>query len=244
MRVVVLADVHANLVSLDAVLTDARSRGDFEQLWILGDIVGYGPRPNECVGRLKEFRHRALAGNHDRAATGAITTKEFNPYAAAAVAWTADALLPETADYLSALPDIVEAEDFTLVHGSLRDPTWEYVFTADVAAAHLELQKTTYSMVGHTHIPTVVEERAGELPILTALADGESARLEDVRLVLNPGSSGQSRDGDPRVSYAVLDLEERTFTHHRVEYDVATTQKQMREAGLPGYLIDRLARGR
>lgn len=244
MRAVVLADVHANLISLDAVLADARSHGEFDELWILGDIVGYGPRPNECVSRLKEFRHRALAGNHDRAATGVITTKEFNPHAAAAAAWTADNLLPETVDYLAALPDTVQAEDFTLVHGSLRDPIWEYVFTVEVAAAHLELQTTTYSMVGHTHIPTVVEEQKADLPTLRRLSAGERVRLKAARLILNPGSSGQSRDGDPRASYAILDLQARTFTHHRVEYDVGKTQQQMREADLPRYLIDRLALGR
>jgi diadenosine tetraphosphatase ApaH/serine/threonine PP2A family protein phosphatase len=245
MRAAVLADVHANLVSLEAVLTDAAKRGRIDQLWVLGDLVGYGPRPNECVERLRQHSVKAVAGNHDRAATGGIGTGEFNPHAAAAAKWTAAALSPPTIAYLDGLPETIHNDPFMLVHGTLRDPIWEYLYTPVIALAHMRLQRTNYSLVGHTHMPMVVteEEEEGQIE-MRRLGDGETVALGDTRLVLNPGSSGQPRDGDPRACYAILDTDEHTFSHFRVEYDIKATQRQMKEVGLPPYLIERLTAGR
>lgn len=245
MRVVVVADIHSNLVALEAVLTHAETGGPIDQLWVLGDLVGYGPRPNECISRLKEFQHLAVAGNHDKAAIGQITTADFNPYAAAAASWTAETISPDSSTYLTRLPEVTKDDVFTLVHGTLRDPIWEYLYTEDTAAEHLKRQKTTYSFVGHTHVPMVVHESRSKNPIsLARLESGESVALEEERLIINPGSAGQPRDGDPRVCYGVLDTGAATFTQHRIEYDIMETQKQMKAEGLPQYLIERLARGR
>jgi predicted phosphodiesterase len=245
MRVVVIADIHSNLVALEAVLAHAEDRGPIDQLWVLGDLVGYGPRPNECISRLKEYKHLAVAGNHDKAAIGQITTADFNPYAAAAASWTAETISPDSSTYLTRLPEVTKDDVFTLVHGTLRDPIWEYLYTVDVAAEHLKRQKTAYSFVGHTHVPMVVHESRGKNPVsLARLESGESVALEEERLVINPGSAGQPRDGDPRVCYGVLDTGAATFTQYRIEYDIMETQKQMKAEGLPQYLIERLARGR
>jgi diadenosine tetraphosphatase ApaH/serine/threonine PP2A family protein phosphatase len=194
---------------------------------------------------LREHTVKAVAGNHDRAATGGIGTGEFNPHAAAAAKWTAAALAPATISYLDSLPETIHDDPFMLVHGTLRDPIWEYLYTPVIALAHLRLQPTTYSIVGHTHLPMVVTEveREGEIE-MRRLSDGEVVTLGEGRMVLNPGSSGQPRDGDPRACYAILDTEQQTFSHFRVEYDIMATQRQMKEVGLPPYLIERLAAGR
>jgi predicted phosphodiesterase len=245
MRVLVIADIHSNLVALEAVLSHAEKGGAIDQLWVLGDLVGYGPRPNECISRLKEFQHLAVAGNHDKAAIGQITTADFNPYAAAAASWTAETISPDSSTYLTRLPEVTKDDVFTMVHGTLRDPIWEYLYTPEIASEHLKRQRTTYSFVGHTHVPMVVHESRGKQPpAMAPLQDGESVALEDERLIINPGSAGQPRDGDPRVCYGVLDLSQATFTHFRIEYDIVETQKQMKAEGLPQYLIERRARGR
>jgi diadenosine tetraphosphatase ApaH/serine/threonine PP2A family protein phosphatase len=139
---------------------------------------------------------------------------------------------------------VVVEEDFTMVHGSLRWPEWEYLLSADAAAEHLRLQETPYSLVGHSHVPFVVAEEEGSLPTMVPLLDGDALELGEDRLIINPGGVGQPRDGDPRASYAVYDSEARTVTLHRVEYDLEKAQRKIREAGLPPYLAERLAYGR
>ena len=245
MRVVVLGDIHSNLVALDAVLAHAEQGGPIDQLWVLGDLVGYGPRPNECIARLKEYEHLAVAGNHDKAAIGQITTADFNPYAAAAASWTAETISPDSSTYLTRLPEVTKDDVFTMVHGTLRDPIWEYLYTEEIAAEHLKRQSTTYSFVGHTHVPMVVHESRGRPPLSMAhLGHGDTIALDEERLVINPGSAGQPRDGDPRVCYGILDLGAATFSQFRIDYDIVETQKQMKAEGLPQYLIERLSRGR
>jgi predicted phosphodiesterase len=243
MAIVVLADVHANLVALDAVLADAGQRGEISELWVLGDLIGYGPRPNECIERIREFEHKAVAGNHEHAAVGKITTEEFNPYAAAAAEWTAETLTKESREYIEALPELIQLDEFTMVHGTIRDPIWEYLITHEAVVEQLARQTTTYSLIGHTHIPTIVQEEESGAPMMR-LPDGAVVPLNQQRLILNPGSAGQPRDGDSRACYAFVDMEERTFSHVRVEYDIRETQRQMKGEGLPQYLIERLAKGR
>ncbi|HLB29114.1 MAG TPA: metallophosphoesterase family protein, partial [Dehalococcoidia bacterium] len=258
MRIAVVADVHANLAALEAVLRHAEGQRALDGLWCLGDLVGYGPDPGACIALLRRYPLVGAAGNHDWAAIGRLSTEEFNPDAAAAALWTAQQLTLEERGYLDGLPEVVEEGDFTLAHGTLRWPIWEYLVSQESAMAHLERQGTHFGLVGHTHVAMlVVEEEAppgghvyepsrlvgAELSKgratcrLSPLHDGQTVSLGDRRLVINPGGVGQPRDGDPRASYAVLDADARTITIHRVEYDIAATQKKMARAGLPAWLI-------
>src|SRR5438094_2917175 len=150
-NILLVADVHANLVAFQCVLEDAGRGGAVDEIWCLGDLVGYGPDPGACIELLRAHPHLAVAGNHDRAAIGAITTDEFNQNAATAVSWTADQLLEEQRAFLSALPEVAVWDDFTLVHGSLREPLWEYLVSEPAAAAHFDLLETPYSFIGHSH---------------------------------------------------------------------------------------------
>ncbi len=244
MPVLIVSDVHANLAALDAVLADA---GAVDAVWSLGDSVGYGPQPSECVARLRELAAVMVAGNHERAATGAISTEYFNPAAASAAEWTKGRLAEDDRAFLDSLPEVAVQDDFTLVHGTLRDPIWEYLTSYEAAAGHLALQETRFGLFGHTHMPTaVVEDQT--LPHgceLYRYSGDERLELADgERFIMNPGSVGQPRDGDPRASYALYDSKESMMTWRRVEYNIAATQKLMEAAGLPGWLIERLAVGR
>ena len=249
MRTVIVSDVHANLTALEAVLGDAEHSGLIDAVWSLGDCVGYGPRPGECIARLKGFEAVMVAGNHERAATGAIGTEDFNRDAAAAAQWTKARLTEDERSFLDSLPEVIAppSDDFTLVHGTLRWPIWEYLYDSEAALGHLALQESPFGLVGHTHLPMlVVEDRTSfEGCQLFRLADGEKIDLDpNIRTVINPGSVGQPRDGDPRASYAIYDSDAPSITLHRVEYDIAATQKLMAQENLPRWLIERLVVGR
>jgi len=246
MRIAILADVHSNLEALEVVLRHAEQQKALEHVWCLGDIVGYGPEPNACLALLRRHNALTVPGNHDLAAIGQLSTEDFNPDAAAAAAWTAQQLAPDERLYFESLPQVVRQGDFTLVHGSLRWPIWEYLYSPAVALAHFERQETPYSLVGHTHVPLLVSEDDDSRDgcQMHYLEDGSAVKLGGGKLVINPGGVGQPRDGDPRTSYAVYDDEARTVTLHRLEYDIAATQKKMEAAGLPAWLIRRLSRGR
>ena len=242
MRIAIISDVHSNLVALEAVLADAEGRGA-DAIWNLGDTVGYGPDPNSVVARLAEAGAVSVLGNHDAAATGRIGTEWFNRLAAEAAEWTRDHLEPETAAYLGSLSEVAREGDWSLAHGTLREPIWEYLITEEAAEGHFERQETPYSAVGHTHVPLRVER--GERGVEgSAPAEGKTVALGEGPLCINPGSVGQPRDGDPRASYALVDGDEGTVTHHRVTYDVAKTQRRMADAGLPRELAARLSAGR
>ncbi len=259
MRIAIISDVHANLAALEAVLRHAEAQGPIDGLWCLGDTVGYGPQPSQCIARLREAGAKLVAGNHDRAATGKMGTEEFNADAAKAALWTRTQLSPDDAAYLDTLPEVtfltpgqdagIEASEaeFTLVHGTLRWPIWEYLHSYEAAQAHLERQQTPFGLVGHTHLPTLVRE-GDEYPHgceMYYLEDGAHVRLgRERKLVVNPGGLGQPRDGDPRAAYAAYDTEAETIAQHRVEYDIAATQKLMEETDLPRWLIERLTVGR
>jgi len=252
MIVLILADPHGNLTALEAVLADASRRVPVDDVWCLGDIVGYGPEPAACVARIRETASRRVAGNHDLAAAGGLSTDEFNPAAARAAEWTAGQLTEEDVRFIMSLP-LVDAgapeagaggRAFTLVHGSLREPVWEYLLSPEQAADQFERMTTPYSAVGHSHVPFVAEDSAGGLPRLRLLRDGDRIPLGDRRLVVNPGGCGQPRDGDPRAPYLLLDTGVGILTFHRVAYDIARTQRLMEAAGLPRSLIERLGDGR
>jgi diadenosine tetraphosphatase ApaH/serine/threonine PP2A family protein phosphatase len=241
MRIAVTSDIHSNLAALEAVLADA---GSVDGVWNTGDAVGYGPQPRECIARLRELGALWVAGNHERAATGAISTDDFNPTAALAARWTGAQLTGAEQAFLDGLPETAQHGDFTLCHGTLRDPIWEYLDDGDAALGHLSLQKTPFSLVGHTHVPVVVVEMSDTYD-MRQLKDGQVVPLTgDARLVLNPGSVGQPRDGDKRASYGIYDSDAATFTLRRVEYDIARTQMLMADVGLPDWLAERLAIGR
>ena len=240
MRIAIVSDIHSNLAAFQAVLRHAEKQGPLDEVWSLGDIVGYGPQPGECLELLQEVATLSLAGNHDLAAISAIPLRDFNPHAAAAARWTATRLLPEEQAYIQSLSQVLVDGQFTLVHGSLRRPIWEYLVSEDAALEHFQLQKTPFGLVGHSHLPLVARRDLS----LAFLQDGDVIVLNpDEPLVLNPGSVGQPRDGDPRASYAVYDSAAATASFHRVAYDIPATQKLMREAGLPMPLIARLERG-
>ncbi|HEY7270472.1 MAG TPA: metallophosphoesterase family protein [Dehalococcoidia bacterium] len=244
MRVLVVADVHSNLSAFEAVISDAEATAPIDTIWVLGDLVGYGPEPGACIALLRKHRHIAVAGNHDRAAAGMLATDDFNEYAAAAAAWTAEALTQEEREFLAALPETAVHEEFTLVHGSLRDPVWEYLLSTAAAAEHLALQTTRYGFIGHSHLQLSFVEHERGRPRGTLQASGDEVQLAQHRLIANPGGLGQPRDGDPRTAYALLDTSTMRLAFKRIEYDIARTQKRMQAAGLPYYLIERLARGR
>ncbi len=248
MRVLVVSDIHANLAALDAVIRDARTGGAIDAIWSLGDCVGYGPQPGECLSRLRDEGAACVAGNHERAATGAISVDDFNADARTAALWTADRLAADEKASLDSMPETrVEAEQFSLVHGTLRLPIWEYLYSVEAGAAHLALQETPFGFCGHTHVPAIatLDEAAPGGCDFRRLADGQSVPLDPAtKAVINPGSVGQPRDGDPRASYAIYDSQSQDVTLQRVEYEIGSTQKLMEEADLPRWLIERLSEGR
>ncbi|MEE9202447.1 MAG: metallophosphoesterase family protein [Dehalococcoidia bacterium] len=237
MRYTVLADIHGNLEALQAVLEHAQAQGKIDEVWCLGDTVGYGPDPGACLETLRRYPHTAVAGNHDWAATGKVRTEDFNPDAAAAVQWTGQHLSPEDIHYLEDLPLQVVRGEFTLVHGSPRHPIWEYLFSAAEAGDSFPLFTTPYCLVGHSHVPILFRQGQEEGPLPLSLSLGEE------RLIINPGGVGQPRDGDPRASYAIYDGDSRTLHRFRVPYDLELTQSEMMEQGLPLKLSVRLGLG-
>jgi predicted phosphodiesterase len=245
MRIAVISDVHSNIEALDAVLKHAGSERAIDAIWCAGDIVGYGPDPSAVLDAFRERDVQTVAGNHDLAACGLMEIDEFNPVAAEAVIWTQRRLRSDDVAYLRALPLVLDpSPQAVVVHGSLRQPQWEYLLSAEQAAAQFELQKPLRSVVGHSHLQFWMEERDGASPAIRVAGDGTQLDLAHGRFVLNPGSVGQPRDGDPRAGYMLYDESAATVTWHRVEYDAATTHRKIVEAGLPAYLGSRLLIGR
>jgi diadenosine tetraphosphatase ApaH/serine/threonine PP2A family protein phosphatase len=236
MRIAVLSDIHSNLPALEAVLA---ALGEVDAWWHLGDVVGYGPHPDEVVGRLREIGAVGVRGNHDAATLGGLEIEWFNTEARRAIEWTAGRISPATRAWLEALPERLELDDMTLVHGSARNPIAEYVTSTRSARASFSAFTTPYLLHGHTHVPVAWREDGGEVEALGP-RDGSELPLDERRLLLNPGSVGQPRDGDPRASALVLDTEARRVTWHRVRYPIAAVQDDIRAAGLPGWLADRL----
>lgn len=242
MRIAVVSDIHSNLVAFETVLD---AIGEVDQLWCLGDIVGYGPRPNECVARLAAAKHLAVAGNHDHAAIGKIGVEDFNTFAALAAQWTTESLTDPTRAYLATLPTVQTSGEFTMVHGSPRAPIWEYVLNVASATASFEHFTGPFCLVGHTHVPSIfARSPGGEVQVHRIVGEAElSLKRPGWRFILNPGSVGQPRDDDPRSSCLLIDTDRGTAAWRRFKYDVAETQQQMRRAKLPARLAERLAHG-
>ncbi len=243
MRYLIVSDVHSNIEAFQSVIEDAEARGGFDQVWSLGDLVGYGPDPVPCIDLMRQFDHQGVAGNHDLASIGKLSLEAFNPHAKAANEWTGQQLSSEHIEYLGGQPLKLELEDFTVAHGSPRDPVWEYVVSTSAAVASFLHFDTTWCLVGHSHIPFICQAVEGSAAFLEFPLDTPVALGSD-RTIINPGSVGQPRDGDPRASYAIYDSDSSHLYHHRAEYDIPKTQAKMEERGLPQYLIDRLPRGR
>jgi len=241
MRVAVLSDIHGNLNALEAVLA-ALETGPPDELWCLGDLVGYGARPNECCRAIEAGASICLAGNHDLAVRGTIDLAEFSGDAGAAASWTRTVLSEEARSYLDRLQPEGSRADVALFHASARDPVWEYVLSDESAVATLELTEEPLVLVGHSHAALQIALRDGVLAGGLAPA-GTEIDLRSGRALLNPGSVGQPRDGDPRAAYLILDLAAHTASFRRVEYDIERTQEEIREAGLPDALAARLAFG-
>ena len=243
MRYLVLSDIHGNLAALDAVLASAPP--DLP-IWCLGDVVGYGPSPNECIDRLRGLDHLCIVGNHDWAVKNGVDAREFNPDAQFSVQWTQQYLTEDNLAYLKSLPSKELRGQFTLVHGSPREPIWEYILYPPVARLNLAHLDSPHCFVGHTHVPVVFRFRAeadeGECQV-EHLLEGGPRSLGEGRLIINPGSVGQPRDGDARASYLILDADDLTYEYHRVPYDVVKTQRLMEKAKLPQRNIMRLSYG-
>lgn len=242
MRYLVVSDIHANLVALEAVIADATP---FDAIWCLGDIVGYGPDPNECVNLLREYDELVcLAGNHDWAALGKLNLESFNVDARNAATWTQQMISDDTRSYLKSLPSLRTIGEFTLAHGSPRQPVWEYILEPLVAFINFMEFSSNYCLVGHTHTPAIFEQNAPEATcVVHQPRYGEPIALDGPRLIINPGSVGQPRDSDPRSAYAILDTDSMTWEHRRIEYPIQETQNRMRQHGLPHRLVARLQYG-
>ncbi|MCS7060182.1 MAG: metallophosphoesterase family protein [Anaerolineae bacterium] len=247
MRCLVLSDIHANLAAFEAVLRDAETRGlSYDIVWCLGDVVGYGPDPNECIDLLRTLPHVCLAGNHDWAVIGKLELSAFHESAAMVVRWTQEILTPHNMNFLRVRPEKTEQGDFCLAHASPREPIWEYLTDAMSAEENFDFFSTSCCLVGHTHVPAlfVRDGRTHNVHIAFAAGNVQIPFKKDARYIVNPGSVGQPRDGDPRAAYALLDATAGVWTQYRVEYPVQHTQQKMRAAGMPARLIDRLEYGR
>jgi predicted phosphodiesterase len=238
-RVAIVSDIHGNLHALEAVL-EAIDRDAPDAIWCLGDLVGYGPRPNRCCALVAERADVCLIGNHDLAVLGRLDLEDFQPDAALSARWTAAALEDERRAYLGSLVSSGERDGVGLFHASPRDPVWEYVLTPDVAAASMAAASQDLILVGHSHVALRYGSSDGTL---LPSPDGTELDLGDGRWLLNPGSVGQPRDTDPRAAWLLLDLGARHASYRRVEYDVAKTQQEIRDRGLPEALAARLAFG-
>ena len=242
MQVAVISDIHGNRHAFEAVLDDVAA-GGAGAIWCLGDLVGYGADPNDCVALAAEHCDVCLAGNHDLAVTGELPLDEFSRGAALAAQWTAEVIAPDRLDYLSDLKPAGEANGVGLFHASPRDPIWEYVLSTLLAELCLDTQQQRICLIGHSHVALSFVRPEGEP------ASGEPRRADDEldvsagEWLLNPGSVGQPRDGDPRAAWLLLDTDAGTATWRRTEYDVAGAAAAIRAARLPDSLAERLQYG-
>ncbi len=241
MRILIISDIHANLTALTKVLDEA---GEFDAVWCLGDLVGYGPDPNECVQLVRKLPNLAcVIGNHDAAALNLIDVNSFNPEARDALAWTRKELTPESLQFLTSLPETIVVQGVTLSHGSPRHPVWEYLLDTQTAALNFAYFDTPLCFVGHTHLPVIYTQNSNH-----HFASMEIPRTNQViqlqaKSIVNPGSVGQPRDRDPRAAFAIFDDEHLTWDYRRVAYNIEEVQSRMLDLNLPERHILRLTVG-
>jgi diadenosine tetraphosphatase ApaH/serine/threonine PP2A family protein phosphatase len=241
MKVLIISDIHANFPALEAVLAQAQG---YDSVWCLGDLVGYGPYPNECIERVRQLPELlCLIGNHDAAVLGLIETSAFNPEARFVVNWTRQVLTPENRDYLIKQTARVVAENITLAHASPRYPIWEYLLDTQTAEANFQFFETQICLVGHTHVPVIYHRSNGTDGTQAYIPEPNTQLILPRRVIANPGSVGQPRDRDPRAAYAILDTETYQWDYFRVAYDIEAVQAQMEKLELPERHIRRLTGG-
>ena len=251
MRLAILSDIHANLPALEAVLADIESAG-LRDLWCLGDVVGYGAQPDECARLVSERCELCLVGNHDLAVLDELDVSSFSPAAAAAVRWTQETADPSTFDFLRGLEPADETRDVATYHASPRDPIWEYVLWPDQAAECIAIQAARVSLIGHSHVALFFVMGEDHRPVSAQTAEldevakgaqaGAGTRLDlsEGRWLINPGSVGQPRDGDPRAAWLELDTDAWEATYHRVEYEIDRAAAAIEATDLPEHLARRL----
>ena len=265
MKTAIFSDIHANWEALEAVLKDIDAKGGVDQYWCLGDVTDYGPNPHECLTQMRQLKTLLVLGNHDAAVSGKLDYRKIFSFDFVSItSWTEEHLTPEDKAYLGALPLSAEVGDFTLVHGSPRDPLYEYVLDREKAALNLPYLKTRYCLIGHTHVSACFEFEAGEAlaePVLFSQESGQKdfkdgkfnykfqssgrpiIKLNSERMIINPGAVGQQRDRDPRAAYGAYNSEQAIIELRRVEYNVEATHQKMLSAGLPERLGQNLLAG-
>ena len=243
MRVAVITDIHSNRHAFEAVLGALDAAGT-EEIWCLGDLVGYGAEPDACVELARERADVCLAGNHDLAVTGALGIEEFSRGAAISARWTREVIEDENLEFLRSLEPQGEQQGVGLYHGSPRDPIWEYVLSEQLAERCLDEAAQRVSLIGHSHIAVAFARGGpGEDPIVAPAGAGASADVAEGEWLINPGSVGQPRDGDPRAAWLLLDTAESRAEWQRTEYDIEGAAAAIRAAGLPDSLAERLGYG-
>jgi len=239
MRILVFSDIHSNLSALEAVLSAA---GKVDAYWCLGDIVGYGPDANECISVVRELPNLiCVRGNHDAAVLGEVDQHTFNHEASLAITWTKRNLNAESQEFLLSLPEKEVIDDITIVHGSPRNPVWDYVMDYRTALRTFQFFNTRICMIGHTHVPAIWKEDSDHAPRAPVLDYRKTPILS--KSILNPGSVGQPRDHDPRASFAIFDKSGTSWELRRTSYDIESVQERIKKSGLPWRHAMRLAEG-
>jgi diadenosine tetraphosphatase ApaH/serine/threonine PP2A family protein phosphatase len=242
MRVAVVSDIHGNKHAFEGVL-DAIEASGCEEMWCLGDLVGYGADPDACVDLARRHAAICLAGNHDLGVRGDLPLQEFSRGAALAAKWTQEVIAAETREYLAKLEPLKLDEDVGLYHASPRDPVWEYVLSPLQAELCLDVQRHRVCLIGHSHVALSFWRTEGAPATGATRSAGEVLDVSHGEWLINPGSVGQPRDGDPRASMMIYDTADQSAVVHRVPYAIERAASKIREAGLPAMLAERLAIG-
>jgi predicted phosphodiesterase len=242
MRVAIATDIHGNRHAFEAVI-DAAERDGAEELWCLGDLVGYGGDPDASVALARRHCSVCLAGNHDLAVVDVLSLEEFSRGAALAATWTRDVIAPETREFLLSLKPEGSAQGIGLFHASPRDPIWEYVLSGLTAELCFDVTDFRVSLIGHSHVALSFDRQEGTPASGTTRKEGSELDIGTGQWLINPGSTGQPRDGDPRAAWLMLDTDRWTASYRRAEYDIAGAQAAIRDANLPDSLAERLERG-
>ena len=238
----IISDIHANLEAFETVLRHLKGS---QQIICLGDVIGYGPDPNECLDLIKKYNILTVCGNHERSIVDHQLQRWFNKNAQAAIGWAEAQLTVENRSFIELMPQIIEQDDFHCVHGSLRDPASEYV--TSIAEAQPTFAKMTKPLcfVGHSHKPLFIAKKTDGNYDGRELKDDDEVLIDNYeQVIINVGAVGQPRDGDPRASFGVYNTKTKLFSLHRVEYDIKAVQSKMKRAKLPSSLIERLEFGR
>ncbi|MDQ7065204.1 MAG: metallophosphoesterase family protein [candidate division KSB1 bacterium] len=241
MRYGLISDIHGNLEALTVVIKELEKR-NVDEVLCLGDIIGYGPDPEECVDLVKRYANVILAGNHDYAAMGILDISYFNPHARRAIEWTAGQISDETRKFLKERPLMMVYDDFTIVHATPAEPEkWNYILSLEDAADNFAHFHNQVCFIGHSHVPVIIaKDKRGKISV----RKGQEIQLQDSeKYIINIGSVGQPRDLDPRAAFAIFDTETKHYELLRAAYDIQTTQQKILKKGLPYFLAERLAKG-